>query len=202
MEFQLRPEGSATRVDVVLGKHPDWRDSVHLTPRTNPGQLVERLTAAVAGDRPPLTDPHIMTWAPGAGQHEQTNLIEITAPAKLIWNLVDGPEASELDPGRLRTWRSVIAGVEYRFDVSRVPDGGLTCEMAKVSREGKYQLSTINSAGTQVDYQLLPGEQSWNLRTTHRWTIPIKASRVRDDARQWLAKAKVTAESQAGPPPS
>jgi uncharacterized protein YndB with AHSA1/START domain len=204
--FQLSPEGTGTRVDIEVAKR---RTPLSLSPAPNLEHLVQRLTEVVAGSPVAMTDPQIITWAPGAGQHDQVNQIDITAPPKLIWSLIDkqagkqtSKDITQLDPGRLASWRSTISGVEYRYDISRLSDGGLTCELARLTRAGKYQLTTVNSLGTQVDYELLPGEQSWNLRTTHRWTIPIKAKHVRDDARQWLAKVKVTAESQAGPPPS
>jgi uncharacterized protein YndB with AHSA1/START domain len=197
--FQLHAEGTGTRVDAAFNKGGFFD-------RLNLEHLVQRLTAAASGSSTPLTDPQIMTWAPGRGQHDQVNQIDITAPPKLIWALVDdkhaGKDPNQLDPGRLTSWQSSIGGAEYRYDVNRLPGDGLTCEMTRLTRGGKYQLTTVNSLGTQVDYELLPGEQSWNLRTTHRWTLPIKAKHVRDDARQWLAKVKVNAESAAGPPPS
>jgi hypothetical protein len=192
-DFQLTAEATGTRVELVHQKPSSLLNRLlgHELPLGPSHDPTARLIAAVAGEWPTPISPSVMTWAPGLGGREQQNQLVVSAPPKRVWAIVEDEEAA------LVSWRSAVDDVEYRYSLRDTPHG-LVAEMTSFIPQGPFRLTTVDSFGVEVTYQLLPHEEACLLRTNTRWTALIKAKAIRQAAMTRLEAIKKIAESATG----
>lgn len=185
-EFRLTAQGGATLVELTApaGRH---------------GRTLEAgLNAALSGSIPRPVNPQIVTLVPGAGAKKQVHEVVISGSPKRVWKtLEDAASPFELDGSEpLVTWQSHLGELEFDYCISRTTHRSLGAIVIRVIPHGPFHVTTIDSTGMEIDHQLLPHEGACLLRSTYRWTIPIRSRGVRKAAARWQAEVKAIAERE------